>query len=255
TLSSVTMSLQTAPAGTYKFGVYNDSSGPNTLLGSGSVVNPSTGLCTVSMSGGSITVGNTYWVAVLNTASGTVFYSQGTYGFVGAFYQVYTNTLALPATATPVAYPGALAVSDGQIWAAFTVAQPASTFTSTGTTVSNEQNNVYQLSSSSPDTSNTANQLQTYGTSPALPSIGIYTIRAIVHQAWVGNASTGPQNFQFITTIGGTNYYSSIQSLSPDRGLVSYSCETNPSTSTPWLTTDLVFTGANPFEIGYKSIT
>lgn len=95
-----------------------------------------------------------------------------------------------------------------------------------------------------------ANELQQYKPG-AIPS-GNWQVDAVVMSARAIRGATGPQNIQFATRIGSTDYTSASQSPGTSFGNHQLIQETNPATSTAWITSDLADTN---FQYGLKSIT
>lgn len=96
----------------------------------------------------------------------------------------------------------------------------------------------------------TANQIEQFKPG-ALPA-GNWTVDAVVMAARALRGSQGPQNLQFVTRIGSTDYTSASQQPSTSFGNLRSIQETNPGTSTAWITSDLADTN---LQYGVKSIT
>lgn len=80
---------------------------------------------------------------------------------------------------------------------------------------------------------------------------GSWRVDAVSMSTRMLRGATGPQNFQFVTRTGGTDYFSSDQAPSTSfSNFRSYIQETNPGTATTWSTSDLTAVG---FNIGLKS--
>jgi hypothetical protein len=107
------------------------------------------------------------------------------------------------------------------------------------------------LSTSNPNASGTAGELQEYtiGTS-TLPS-GSYSVVGVYLNAYTQVDTTGPQHLQGVVRTGGTDYtsvnYSPTQSA---WGVISIPFLTNPATANAWALSDL--TNVN-FNIGFES--
>lgn len=86
-------------------------------------------------------------------------------------------------------------------------------------------------------------------TIPALPA-GNFSVMAVVQNAWVRRAATGPQNVQFLVRTGATDYTSADVTLDTAYGFHSYIWDTNPGTASDWTTSEL---GAAGFNLGFKS--
>jgi hypothetical protein len=88
-------------------------------------------------------------------------------------------------------------------------------------------------------------------TVPALPA-GNWQIAAVVQSARAIEQAGGPQNLQFDTRTGGTDYQSANQPLTVAFGYYYYIWSTNPNTSVAWTISDL---GAAAYNLGVESQT
>ena len=120
TLASIQMYLSTASNGSYKFGLYSDASGsPGSLLATSSTsVNPSTGLLSLSVTGGpSLVAGTQYWIAMINNSGGAAFKQNLPFAYYASGISFAS---AFPSTAS------GLTSTTSIFWGAFNITVPPS---------------------------------------------------------------------------------------------------------------------------------
>lgn len=97
----------------------------------------------------------------------------------------------------------------------------------------------------------TNNALSEWTTPTAAPS-GSWTVKAIVQEARVEVGVTGPQHFDWVARVAGTDYTAGL-SLAPSTSFGNFNNRlwaTNPATSAAWAITDI----ASGFNLGIKSL-
>lgn len=112
--------------------------------------------------------------------------------------------------------------------------------------------NATSVNPTSPDYSDTINQLQQYQVSQAIPA-GTFAVVSVVHHAQASVSVTGPQHLEFNVRTGGSDYFSADVAPSTGWTLLSKTWDTNPNTTVVWQTTDLPASSSS-FNFGYKSI-
>lgn len=105
----------------------------------------------------------------------------------------------------------------------------------------------------SPDNSNTANQIQQYEVTPAMPS-GTFSVISLVQHAPITVGTSGPAHVEFMVRTASTDFTGT--SIAPTNAWQCYqqNWDQNPATSAPWATTDLADT-SSAFNLGLKSLT
>ena len=89
-------------------------------------------------------------------------------------------------------------------------------------------------------------------TTPVTPPSGSWTVNAIVQEARVQRAGTGPQNFDWLVRTGGADYAAgTTQAPTTSFANFQYQWATNPSTLAPWSISNI----AAGFNLGIKSLT
>jgi len=93
--------------------------------------------------------------------------------------------------------------------------------------------------------SGTNNAIHECTINSAVPA-GSYSVLGLVMSARVLVGTTGPQHFDFVTRIGGTDYMSSdFSPINSFSNITNYIQTTNPATSNPWAVSDFQAAGFN----------
>jgi hypothetical protein len=85
------------------------------------------------------------------------------------------------------------------------------------------------------------NDQQSEWTVPTTPPTGSWTVKALVQEARVSVGATGPQHFDWIVNVGGTDYTAGL-SVAPTNVLSNFANRiwaTNPATSAAWSLSDI----------------
>jgi hypothetical protein len=250
--------------------VFLDAAGTRRLMIMGDVTNTSTKICKRNAAGTITTLASLAWQPTLNVVHKIdVHVVYGASGSVtvycdGAQVGTYSGDVTTDsATALQMAEVCGVDYNINMSWSELIVAstdtRSMNVVTLTNSTAGAAQqwtgtaSNVNQ-SGTVNDTqfiySDTAGQIQEYQPI-ALPS-GSFVVEAVVMSARAMRGASGPQNLQYVTRVGSTDY-TPIAAFSPATGFTNYQgvITQNPATSSAWSKADLA---AANFQYGLKSV-
>lgn len=233
-ITAATVGLSSAIVGAAQMAVYTDSgaSFPATLMATSSnIANVGSGISTFTFSPPPVITANSfYWLAYKATAA----YTTTDNNTNTSIYLVINSLFSFPAS------PGGFStISNKSLILTYSLGTPyvgANSYDSAG-----------------PDSSATANQLEEYQISPAIPT-GNFSVVSVIAHASSTVGSTGPTKYDYAVRVGNNDFLSSDIIPGTAWATIPYHWDTNPNTAASWQTAEIIASN-NTFNIGFKSIT